>query len=276
MLEEYLSEKQKKKKERRRRLWWLAVVVIVFGVGLFGVWVVELSPIFHINRFAVTGNSAVASADILTLLQASMSRHRTLAFSLLGIDNMLAWPKALATSDVALIPQLADVALQKNYGGHTLAAAVTERVPLAIWCEMPPADANGNPSGDESCFWFDDTGMLFQKAFDTEGSELFAVHDYTQTGLGVSGKILPDMFVPNLISVLGAIKTSGLTIKEVAQNDLSLEEIDVSTYNGPVLYFSLRFSAAEDVPVLEQLMQKPDFNSLHYVDFRTENRAYYK
>lgn len=276
MLEEYLSEKQRKKKERRRRLWWLVAVVLVFGAGLFAAWIVGRSPIFHIDRFVVTGNQAVAQGDVVTLLQASMSRHRTFLVSLLGMGNMLVWPKFLATADVALIPQLADVALVKNYADHTLTAAVTERVPLAIWCEMPPTDANGNPSGDEPCFWFDDTGTLFQKAFDTEGSELFAVHDYAQTGLGIGGKILPDLFVPNLISILDTMSASGLTIKEIALNNLALQEIDVSTYNGPALYFSLRFSAAEDVPVLAELIQKPNFNSLQYVDFRTENRAYYK
>jgi hypothetical protein len=276
MLEEYLSEKQKKKRERRRRLWWLAAALVVCGACISALWIIEESPIFRIDRFVVTGNKAVAASDIVTLLQASMSRHRTFWFSFLGMDNMLAWPKSLTTSDVALVPQLASATLQKNYGDHTLTVSVAERVPLAIWCEMPPLDANGNPSGDESCFWFDNTGTLFQKAFDTEGSELFAVHDYAQTGLGVGGKILPDLFISNLISILDTIEASSLTIKEIALNDLSLEEIDVSTYNGPMLYFSLRFSASEDLPVLQELMEKPGFSSLQYVDFRTENRAYYK
>jgi hypothetical protein len=276
MLEEYLSEKQKKRKDRRRRLWWLIVAILIFGILLFAVWVVLRSPIFRIDHFAVTGNRAVALNDVMALLQGSMSRHRTLLSSLLGMNNMLVWPKVLATSDVALVPQLANVVLEKSYTNHTLTLSVTERVPLAIWCEMPGVDANGNPSGDEFCFWFDQTGTLFQKAFDTEGSELFAVHDHTKTGLGLGGKILPDLFVPNMLSVLDAVKAGGITAREIALNDLALEEVDVSTYNGPALYFSLRFSALEDARVLEQLMQKPDFASLQYVDFRTENRAYYK
>ena len=72
---------------------------------------------------------------------------------------------------------------------------------------MPGTDAYGNPSGDETCFWFDDTGTLFQKSFDTEGSEIFAVHDYSQTGLGIGGKILPDLFVQNMLSILGCDKS---------------------------------------------------------------------
>jgi hypothetical protein len=212
----------------------------------------------------------------VVLLQASAARNRTFWSSVLGTKNMLTWPKALATSDVAFIPQLSSVTLEKSYTHHTITADVVERVPLAIWCEMPGIDENGNPSGDEPCFWFDDTGMLFEKAFDTQGSELYAVHDYAQTGLGIGGKTLPDLFNANLISILNAVKTSGLTVKEIALHDLSLEEIDVSTYNGPVLYFSLRFDASEDVSVLRELMGQPNFSSLQYVDFRTENRAYYK
>lgn len=276
MLEEYLSEKQRRRKERRKRWWWLAAVTLIFGVGIFAFWIVAKSPLFHIDHFVVTGNRTVATNDIVTLLQASMSQHRTFLFSLLGMNNMLSWPESLATSDVALVPQLAGVTLQKNYGNHTVTAVVTERVPFAIWCEMPQIGADGNPLGDESCFWFDGAGTLFQRAFDTEGSELFAVHDYAQSGLNIGGKILPDPFVPATISILDTIEESGLTAKEVALRDLSLEEIDVSTYNGPVLYFSLRFIATEDLSTLRQLMEKPDFDSLQYLDFRTENRVYYK
>ncbi len=276
MIEDYLSEKQKKRKARHRELWWLVAVLAVFGICLFAAWIVTRSPLFRIDHFVVTGNRAVASDDVVTLLWASTARHRTFLAASLGINNMLTWPRALATSDVALVPQLSGVALQKNYTSHTLLAVVTERVPVAIWCLMPKTDENGNPIGDEFCYWFDDTGTLFQKAFDTEGSALFAVHDYAQSGLEIGEKILPDLFVPNMLSILGAIKASGLTVKEIALNDIGLEEIDVSTYNGPDIYFSLRFSADEDLPVLQELVQKPTFPSLQYVDFRTENRAYYK
>ena len=276
MLEDYLSEKQKKKKKIRRRLWFAAIAGGVFAVILLAVWAIAASPLFRLEHFAVTGNRAVAESDVVALLQASMSKHPTFMSRLLGQDNMLAWPKAIDPSDISLVPQLAGVSIQKNYGNHTLMATVTERAPLAIWCLMPGTNAAGDPLGDESCFWFDDTGTLFQKAFDTEGSELSAVHDYSQSGLGIGGKILPDLFVNNMLSILTAVRASGLTVNEIALKDIGLEEVDVSTYNGPALYFSLRFSAAEDLPVLQKLMQQSNFNSLQYVDFRTENRAYYK
>ncbi len=169
---------------------------------------------------------------------------------------------------------------------------VTERQPFAIWCEMPHYAARvdaagvgnatstagdlGNPITNEECFWFDASGTLFEKAYDTEGSALFAVHDYSQAGLGLTQQILPNIFITNFMSILDVVKQSGLTVKEIALKDLNLQEIDVATYEGPDVYFSLRFSAANDLPVLTNLMAKPGFAKLQYVDFRVENRAYYK
>lgn len=276
MIEEYLSEKYKKK-QRRRRFFWGTAAGFSAGIVLLGAfWIVVESPLFHIDRFVITGNQVVASSDIMALLQSDAAAHRTFWSSLLGMRNLLIWPNAIATSEAASIPEVASISLEKDYGNHTLVASVTERKPLAIWCEMPPNDASGNPSGNESCFWFDDTGTLFARAFDTAGPEIYAVHDYSGTGLSINGKILPDAFVGNMVSILDALRQSGIVVKEIALNNLALQEIDVTTYNGPTLYFSLRFSALEDLPVLQDFMAKPNFDSLQYVDFRTENRAYYK
>lgn len=276
MLEEYLSEKYKKKRRRHRFFWGIAAGVFAFALLLGAFWVVAESPVFRIDRFVVTGNEVVASSDIMALLQSDAAAHRTFWSSLLGTRNLLIWPNAIATSEAASIPEIASVSLEKDFGNHTLVASVTERKPLAIWCEMPGTNASGDPSGNESCFWFDDTGTIFARAFDTAGPEIFAVHDYSQTGLHINGKILPDIFTGNMISILDALRQSGIVVKEIALNNLALQEIDVATYNGPTLYFSLRFSALEDLPVLQELMAKPNFGSLQYVDFRTENRAYYK
>jgi hypothetical protein len=276
MLEDQLSEKHRKRKARKRKILIVAIVVLIaiIAIGIF--WFIFKSPFWQIRAVAIHGNSMVAAGDIKDMITANIH-------SILGTNDILAWPSgALPASETALIPELAAVSVSKSYFGHSVDVSVTERQPFAIWCEMPQfaageSAANGsNPMTNENCFWFDASGTIFEKAYDTEGSELFAVHDYSQTGLGLGQSILPDVFVANLISILDVIKASGLTIKEVALNDLSLQEIDVSTYDGPDVYFSLRFSADNDLPVLQSLMAKPDFKTLQYVDFRVENRAYYK
>jgi cell division septal protein FtsQ len=276
MLQDLLSEKQKKKKKKRRDFLLVTVAVVVVIVIVFVWWALFRSPLLQVRQIVVRGNDTIASSDVTALLDAKVQGEHGFVRSLFGAGNMLAWPDALASSDLAVDPRIADVTLSKNYWSHTITVTVTERKPFAIWCDMPKADANGNPAGDEACFWFDTSGVMFETAFDTQGSALFAIHDYSESNAALGGKILPDIFILNLISILNVLKQSGLTIKEVALQDIGLQEIDISTYNGPDVYFSLRFPANEDLPVLQNLITQPGFSSLQYVDFRVENRAYYK
>jgi hypothetical protein len=57
----------------------------------------------------------------------------------------------------------------------------------------------------------------------------------------------------------------------------------VATYDGPLLYFSLRFSPAYAAEAIRSLREDdaagklhPAFSALQYVDFRVENRVYYQ
>jgi hypothetical protein len=252
------------------------VLLYLIVMGVF--WFVYRSPVFHLQQVVVTGNADVASSDVVAVLQSAALQQRSFLKELLGFQNILLWPNSLATSELALLPQAQSVSISKNYFFRTITVNVTERTPAGVWCFTPPVDANGSSTsyGNENCYWFDGQGTLFQKAFDTQGSLLLAVHDYSQTGLGIGDKILPDEFIPNMLSILNDIQASGLDTQEVTLDDISLEQINVTTQNGPSVYFSLRFSADEDLPVLESLMAMPNFGKLQYVDFTVENRAYYK
>lgn len=269
MIKDYLSEKHKRRKKKRI---YFSLVIGLFAayflfLGLF--WIVVRSPLFRMDAVIVKGNQNVAAEDVATLLRASALRDHGFVKALLGFRSMFTWPNTIGSDDLKFIPQLASISITKDYVAHTVTATVAERAPFAIWCLMPKMD-------DEQCYWFDDNGVAFGRTFDTEGSLVFAIHDYSENKPGLNGKVLPDEFMPNLISIIDVLKESGIGVKEIALNDLGLEEIDVSTYNGPSLYFALRFPAANDGPVLESLMSKPNFGKLQYVDFRIENRAYYK
>jgi hypothetical protein len=284
-LDSYLSEKQKKRRNRQRYMRAViacgAVYLAVIGVA----WLVFRSPLLLVKNITVEGANDVSSSSVTALLQSSILRDHNFWKSLLGIRNMLIYPNVLMARDVALIPQLASVTISKDYFAHTVTATVTERSPVGIWCFMagsPLAAAGMNASGTvdsmagENCYWFDDVGVLYDRTFDTEGSLMFAVHDYSQGKLGLGDAMLPAEFVPNLISILEVLKKSGVDVNEVALDDLELQEIDVTTFDGPTLYFSLRFPADPDLAVLQSLMAKPGFGKLQYVDFRVENRAFYK
>jgi hypothetical protein len=274
-LDAYLSQKHKKRKKKRTYFSLALTFLIAYAVLTSTLWLILHASFFRVDNIMIQGNNTVSDADIMTLLEATVIRSHDSVMNgnsglkaILGFRSMLVWPSSLPAEDVALIPELSAVTIAKNYLSHTITVNVTERTPVGIWCLYPGTN--------EQCFWFDDNGTIFEKTFDTEGSLMVAVHDYSQTGLHLGDTILPEEFVPNLISILNAIKVSGLNPQEVALKDIGLQEIDVTTYNGPAVYFSLRFSADEDLPVLESLMAKPGFAKLEYIDFTVENRAYYK
>ncbi len=268
----YLSEKQRRRRKRRRYLYAAAAAAIAYAsiVGL--AWFFLRAPLFRVDAVTVTGESTVSAGDAIALVQSAALRDRGFLYwkAFLGYRNMLVWPSALSAADLAWNPRLSAVTLSKDYLSHTITIKVTERAPFGIWCFVPSGGAN------ESCYWFDDTGFMFARTLDTQGNLIYVVHDSSQADRGLAREILPDEFAPNLLSIINVLRASGIGVQDIALKDLSLEEVDVATAEGPALYFSMRFPADEDLPVLENLMAKPDFSKLQYVDFRVENRAYYK
>lgn len=276
----YLSDRRQKQKKRRKYFWSVAIFLAVYFVllGIF-IFIVRL-PAFQASEIKIEGESAVSQTDVMNLLEASIINQNsslTAAHSglkaLLGFKNMLIWPDALSTSTLAIIPRLAGITISKDYLFHTITVVVTERQPFAVWCLMNAAPSAG---GGEQCFWFDNQGVAFESTLETQGGAIFIIHDYTQHKLAVNQPVLSDDFVHNLVSIVTVLKESGLQIKEIALNNISLQQIDVTLESGPALHFSLRFPATDDAPVLKSLIEKPGFDKLQYVDFTVENRAYYR
>jgi hypothetical protein len=145
-------------------------------------------------------------------------------------------------------------------------------------------DLQSNPGSASAfrCFWFDADGVLFDRAPVAEGNIIRVIHDYSQKNIGLGALILPQQFVPNLFSILRVLDASGIGIEEIRLDDIGLEELNVITYNGPKLLFSLRFPSDNALTVLKKMTDRtatsslPDLKKLQYVDFRVENRAYYK
>jgi hypothetical protein len=262
----------KEKKERRKKyflLFWLLVgvylVLLVAGLFLFR------SPFFHFQKFEVVGNERVSTEDVVGLLQARalQGAWRPLK-ALLGLHSMLIWPDMLSESDLAFLPSVKSVILEKNYADRTITVIVKERQPYGIWCTDEDA------GGPVRCMWFDTEGVLFERAIAAQGGIIMTVHDHSQKSLPLRGNILPEALTPNIFSIFKVLAASDIDRNEIVLDDLALEEVKVTTHNGPELYFSLRFSAENDLAAIQDLMAKPGFGKLQYLDFRAENRVYYK
>jgi len=271
----YISERKREREHHRRFIFACAAALIV-GLAATGVaWLVIVSPMFRVSRVVVQGNDDVSADAVVSLVEATaMPKDRSPLHidPILGYGSLLAWPSRVPADMLARIPQLKSLAVSRDYFSRTVTITVAERDPLAIWCFTPQAGAGG----DEQCYWFDETGLKFQRTYDTEGGAIEVVHDYSQKPTPLGAPVLPERFLPNLVSIIGLVRSAHVDATGIALNDLDLEEVTVATVHGPSLYFSLRFPADDYLQTIQGLMNQPNWSTLAYVDCRTENRVYYK
>jgi hypothetical protein len=132
-----------------------------------------------------------------------------------------------------------------------------------IWC-------------DNGCFWLGRDGTIFSEAPKTEGSLVKTA----KTSLGVERKIGDQVLSPaeaeNLYAIASVMKEFDFNFGSMDLGDLSLKETTITIASGTKFYFSLKFPSGFAVPVIESLIKSGEITSLQYIDFRMENRAYYK
>ncbi len=253
---------------RKRRRFYLAILSVVFAIYLVllgGLWIILKSPVFLLKSISLTGNETTPSNGILDVVRgrALQGKWRGVK-AVLGFGNMLTWPSGPMDNPSLFLPRVKNITIENNYASRSIVVHIEERVPYGIWCL------------ESQCWWFDDGGFIFRRAIEASGGLILTVHDHSQKNLGLGLKILPDVFIANAFSVFRVLEMSGLGLKDIALQDLSLQELEVNVRNGPALYFSLRFPADNDLAAIQNFAAKPGFDKLQYLDFRVENRVYYK
>ena len=293
----YVSDRKKKRKRIRAYFFITLGVLVLYGIFFVTQWMIFHSPIFRVDQVVVQGNSAVPSADVVALAQAAAIPDHGIFRASLTFDNMLLWPTTIPQKELQMIPELASAKVSKDFFSHTITITVAERQPFGIWCfSAPPgaamapvaaasstAAASANAASQAAamnanvpCYWFDNTGTIFEKATETQGDLVYVVYDSAQSPRGLNQQVLPGEFLPNFISIMEVLRESGLGVRAIELNNLSLQEVDVLTANGPEIYFSLQFPADEYLQVIQKLMLEPTFDRLQYIDCRTQNRLFYK
>jgi hypothetical protein len=293
----YVSERRKRRKKVRRYLFIAIGVFAAYFIFIAIAWLVFRAPFFRVQHIVVTGNNSVPSADVIALVEADPSEAHDFLHSVFGWGNMFAWPDKVSVQNLAMVPELATVTVSKDYFSHTITLNAVEREPFGIWCYIPKGGSGVSVAAisiaatstaatssaisapdlsDEQCYWFDNTGVLFERSLSTQGSLIFVVNDYSQSPRGLNETVLPVEFNDNFISIVSVLHQIGVGIKEIDLNDLSLEEVDALTAEGPRLEFSLRFPADDYLSVLKNLIAQGGFDQLQYVDCRTEDRVFYK
>ena len=258
-MDPHFSKSQAKRKNRkfRIRIYLVSSAVFLILTGFF--YAIQISPIFRIRNFNISGKEHLTDEEAMGILESLVITSRIKTF--LGKDNMLSWGAGSPdTSKTALIEAL----INRDWIRQSVDISIKERERLAVWCDSK-----------RDCGWIDDKGMLFEKAPQVEGSLILTVSDIHSGYISQGAKIYEERFVGNIIKLLNGLKELHLAIAEM-NFDSKLQEIRVKNYSGPELLFSIRFDPATNLDSLKSLIGGGGYKKYRYIDLRVENRIYYK
>lgn len=263
-----------KKKHRYQKYVGIIFSVFIFYLGTSGViWLFLKSPVFKFKAINFENNQKISDEKIMDFFYSQVFRGNRLNY-LLGFQNFLIWPSIFEEDDLKLLPGVKSITIKKDYVKKELTAVISEREPYGIWCHIKSSEEE--LVGQENCWMFDREGKIFARTAAAEGGRILVVDDYSEREIGLYSKIAPDIFISNIFSVLELIKRLELKIKKIEITDWNLREIKVSLLGGPIIYFSLARPIKSEEQAIRFFMEKPDFYRFEYLDFRVENRLYYR
>lgn len=259
----YMREHSRGKKTRRI----LRNCIFIFlGIGFLanGIsYFILRTGFFRTKDITVVGNKEISSQDVLSAVRAQIFDDSYFKY-IFGFNNLLIWPEKFENIN-KFIPKIKSIEIDKSYFGKKIVLKVTERQGYGVWC---------TEGAEEKCFSFDDEGIIFSRGMPSEGSLIHNIRDYSERQLGILLPVLAvDKFV-YLKEIFDVLEVGGLNYKFLEIQNLNLEEVRVVSSAGPAIYFSLRFSPDFALAAMKEI--GGGIGKLEYIDFRVENKVYYK
>ncbi|HDH31513.1 MAG TPA: FtsQ-type POTRA domain-containing protein [Candidatus Wolfebacteria bacterium] len=284
MREIYLDDKQLRRKLLVFKLKIYSSITVFFLLVVGICYLIIYSPFFQLKNIEIVGNRDFEKSELIQELKLFFISQSKLA-SILGPNNILIWKEDIDQFKKSN-PLIADLVISKDYPNRKIKIEVKERKKFGIWCTaqtntdymlINTDSSHKSVFGqyESACRWFDKDGILFAEAPFVEGALINKVSDFTGRQLVIGDMILEQRFFDNLLKIFEVLEKSGLGRGFLKLENLNFQEIVSDSPIGFKIYFSLRinpeFSLAGIKSVKEVGLEKVD-----YIDFRVENRVYYK
>jgi hypothetical protein len=283
-MEFYVDEKQRQKRKRLLKIkiyGGMAVFLLLLAAVLY---IIIYSPLFQITRISVnwTQTSSDAKEQMINNLKFFFANQSKIA-KFLGTDNILIWNKKVGDF-LKQNPQIEVLSIEKNYFRREVKIDFQKRERFGVWCLATQTNASGTQTDteksqreSESCWWFDKNGISFESAPKIEGEMIYKVEDFSGKQLVMGNEVMEGRLFANLLKLFDVLEKNNLGVRTLRIKDLSLQEATMESTDSsmPKIYFSLRFDPAFVAPAINALKEY-GLNRIDYIDFRVENRAYYK
>lgn len=283
-MENYLLRIQaRRRKVRRLKAFILLFLLVSFASG--AAYLLKTSGVFQINSIVVNGVEGAEQADLLRRLDDAVAAN--LIARLLGPRNYFAWPNTMESP----FASLASLTVEKNFWSRTVILTAEKRNKYGTWCALLPTPAADEPEEKraapdaaapaeqrktDACFWFDETGILFDHAPATQGQLIATVSEERDALPALETVILEGDDLENVKRVLAYLKTGGLSVTELTMKR-NLRELHAKTAQGALILFSTRENPEPlAFSSLETFLGKNDLSRIEYIDLTVPNKLYVK
>ena len=232
---------------------------VLGGVG----YLLFFSSWAKIQTVSVEGARIISSEEIERVVREEMSEY---AFGFFPMNTGILFPKAqVLTSLQNSFPRIKNVYLREVFPKE-IYVHITEREVDGMWCA-------------QVCAFFDDTGIIFERApKTTRGFLFFQIID--ERFSGEMPKLGTQVLGEELVSFLSFLRDS-IALRELPAlryKIVSDEELRVEFQGGWEAFFSLVDNPIYQVEVLYGVLTKEiedDLPFLDYIDLRVKNKVFY-
>lgn len=248
---------KRKKPIYRKKVFWLFIFFIFFLAFLFYIFV--FSSFFQIREISISGAQKVSPQKIREFLEKTTEKKilfwKTKSIFLVDRKNI---QEEIEKNN----PEIESVKIKKDLS-RSLIVEIKERIPVAIFCQ------------DESCFFLDKNGIVFEQTSKTE--DLLVIEkDTTNSSFQLGEKIISSEVISEILKIENRIrdlKFSSLLMEDPHKFIFYAEE-------GPEIFFDFQGDINQQIFNLETFLREKinseKLDNIEYIDVRFGNRVFWK
>lgn len=253
--------------KQKRKIMFFFFVGLIFVLLIVFIFVLR-GGLFHIKNYNIQGNHSISTEEIINKTKESLSRSNWFYKIILPEENSVIF--ALEKNDIKnkLIAQIASIKnadFSVDIFPPKINITIKERDRFGLWCVKKEVG---------ECFWFDSDGIAFEKGPWSEGELIKKITDEENKDIFLGKNVMEQRYIKNIQAIFEFLEKSNINRRSLFIKNSNLAEVQTSSLEKPIIYFSLKEDPSFALSALEKIKDK--LSTFEYIDLRVSNRVYYK
>lgn len=255
-------------KRQKRLIYRVLLSILTFVIFTYAVvYLLFFAKGFDVRLITVSGNETISSDDMREAINQNLGKK--IFFITIRSNIFLVPINKLEKTLARNYPKIETMAIKRIFF-HGLELTIKERKPVGIWCL--------NNRGD--CYYFDQSGIAFQKVPKTSGFLFLTVDDLRNRTVQLGQPIETDEWVNPIVIAKDMLWKNNFQVDKFTIPDGSFGEFQTITPAGWKIFFSTKSNIKIQIEAMagfiEQKVTPDKLSKLEYIDLRINDKIYFK